>query len=241
MQRNLSVLLICAATSTALASDLAAVEEKLVAAHDKLKSFSARFESSHQVTQGMTFDAKGTFDWARRDGRLLFRQEIRRVTTHTMEGESFKTEEHRTTLSDGRYHYQINNETKNVLKQDFDPESSETLAPAPFLQQVRNRYDDVKVLADEKQAGLDCYVVEARESAFDDGEDDPEDPMITVVREKHWFAKKLGVPVRSEGYDRQGKVVRSRVYSSFKIDAGIDAARFAFKLDGANVQDHSGG
>ena len=239
MRALVPMIVVLAAGGSCLGADVGEVTEKLVAAHGKLKSFSAKLEGESRMSTNMESKTKGTFEWMRSGDEVRYRQEVKRVSKHTFDGESFESDEHRILLVDGKFHYQVNADTKNVLKQDFDPGTSESLAPGPFLQQLGYRYDHLKVRAEEKVGKHDCYVIEATGSMFDDDEQDPEDTTINVIRERHWFAKKLGVPIRSEGYDRKGNVVRKRLYTPNKVNEKLDPKRFVLNIEGANVQDHS--
>jgi outer membrane lipoprotein-sorting protein len=173
----------------------------------------------------------------RTDETVKFRRDTRSKSTQDLEGEKMVVDENRTIMSDGKFHYQINNELKNVLKQKFDPRTSDTLDVRALLRSMENEYNEMKVLDDEKVGGYDCYVVEASGTYM---EDDPEDPFIVTHKEVIWFAKDTGFPVKMEAYDKDGKVVRKSEFGEIKKDDKIDAKRFEFKAEGMVVSDRSG-
>lgn len=239
MLRAMAVVIGCGmGVAGAAATDVSEAVGKLAEAQGKVRSFSGRFESTAQVSKTMKYEAKGTYEWLRTDDKIRFRLDLQRTATHDLDGEKMEVKEDRTTLADGEFHYQINNETKNVLKQKFDPESPDTEDVRAVVGALAVRYDDLKVLPDEKVAGHDCVVIEASGNSM--GGDDADDAMIAVVREVLWIPKDLGIAIRSEGYDRAGKVVRSRTFTEFKKDEKLDPARFVFKApEGAQIMDRT--
>lgn len=221
----------------ASAEDLDQAIEKLAEAQARLKTWSAKFTATSQVSRTMKYEMKGTYEWMRSGDKVHFRQDVKRKATHDLDGEQMVVDEDRTTLADGAYHYQINNETKNVLKQDFDPESSEALDVRALVSQLQVHYDELKLLPGEKVGEHGCVVFEGSGTWM---EDDPDDPMINVHREVIWFDQDSGMPVKFAGYDKSGQVVREKVFSEIRKDAKLDPERFRFKLEGANVADHTG-
>lgn len=221
----------------AQAADVEEVAQKLGEAQAKVKTYSAKFKDARQVSTKMKSEGQGTFEWARAGETVKFRMDVRRKSTHDLGGEKMVVDENRTTLADGKFDYQINNETKTVLKQKFDPKSVETFDVWALLTQMENEYNEMKVLKDEKVGGHDCYVIEASGTYM---EDDPEDPFIVVHKEVVWLAKDTGFPVKMEAYDKDGKVVRKTEFGEIKKDGKIDDKRFEFKAEGMVVDDRSG-
>ena len=83
-------------------------------------------------------------------------------------------------------------------------------------------------------------MIEFKDNAISGGEEDEDDLMISVTREVHWFAKDLGMAIKIEGYDKNGKVVRSHVCSDIQKNPKIKADRFYFKApEGATVLDRT--
>ncbi|MCP4247087.1 MAG: outer membrane lipoprotein carrier protein LolA [bacterium] len=234
-----AVIALVALVVPASAADLDEVHDKLVEAQSKLKSYSTKFKQVNHISKSMKFEGEGTYEWMRADGVIKYRKELRSKMTHDMGGEKMVNDENRTSLADGKYLYSINNDNKTIMKQNFDPEKFEAQDVASVLGHLRMQSSEVNVLPDEKVAGYDCYVIECKEDAMDDDEDDP-DPMISVTRELHWFAKDLGMAIKIEGYDKKGKVVRSHVCSDIQKNPKIKADRFYFKApEGANVSDRT--
>lgn len=231
------ILAMGALAATSLAADIEEVAEALGKAQAALKTYSAKFKDSSQLSTEMKSESQGTFEWMRTDETVKFRRDTRSKSTQDLEGEKMVVDENRTIMSDGKFHYQINNELKNVLKQKFDPRTSDTLDVRALLRSMENEYNEMKVLDDEKVGGYDCYVVEASGTYM---EDDPEDPFIVTHKEVIWFAKDTGFPVKMEAYDKDGKVVRKSEFGEIKKDDKIDAKRFEFKAEGMVVSDRSG-
>jgi outer membrane lipoprotein-sorting protein len=239
MLRHCRIALIAALLAAAgHASDLGEVAEKLTKAQSELKSYTAKFKLSSQIARTSKTEAEGTFEWLRAPDGVRFRQDIRRKTTHDLEGEKMVLDESETTMSDGKYHYQIRHETKNVLKQKFDPESPEVLGAEALLSRLNMDYTEIKIMPEEKVAGHDCIVVSGSREAE---ESSPDDPIISVAKETIWFAKDTGFPVKMLAYDKGGQVVHSKEFSDIQKDPKIDPDRFVFKAaEGINLMDRSG-
>lgn len=240
--RRMSVVAIVLGTwvAGAGAADLAEVQEKLVESQSKLKAYATKFKQTHHVSKTMKYEGEGTYEWMRDDGTIRYRREMRRKGTHDLEGEKMEVDENRTSLSDGKYSYSINNDTKTVLKQNFDPESFEAQDVYAVLEQLSIRYGEVNVLPDEKVGDYNCYVIECKDDAISGDEEDDDSGMINVTREVWWFAKDFGMPLKIEGYDKNGKVARSYTCSDIKVNPELKADRFEFKApEGANIMDHT--
>lgn len=239
--RSLSVALIAFGTLAAAASsaDLAEVQEKLVEAQGKLKTYSTKFKHVHQISKVMKYEGEGVYDWMRDDGGIKYRREIKRKGVRDFDGEKMEVDENRTSLSDGKFLYSINNDTKLVMKQNFNPESFEAQDVYTVLGQLTIQFNEVTVLPEEKVGDYNCYVLECKNDAMGE-EEEMDDPMIEVTREVWWFAKDFGMPVKIEGYDKSGKVVRSQVCSDIKVNPEFKADHFEFKApEGGNVVDRT--
>lgn len=229
---NVAIFSVFVFSGAAFAVEYEEVAERLIEAQSKLKTYSAKIKSSHQISKVMKYESEGTYEWKRDGDKILYHSDLRRVGTRDFDGEKMVVKEHRSTLCDGKNIYRINHENGNVYKEKYDDESWEAQNVAAMLDSMYARHSSIKVLADEKVGGHDCYVLEGIDDWAD--EDSEDDPMITVVKHVYWFAKDTGMPVKLAGYDGKGNTVVIGEYFDIKRNSDISGERFTYKAP-ANV------
>lgn len=230
---GVAVFSVLAFSGVSLAVELDEAAEKLIEAQSKLKTYSANIKSTHNVSKTMKYESEGHYDWMRSGDKILYNQEVHRTGTHDFDGEKMIVKEHRSVLCDGKNIYMINHENGNVIKQNFDPESFESMDTGFILDQLTARHSELTVVKEEKVEGHDCYVLEGVDSWKDD-EENEDDPMITVTKWRYWFAKDIGMLIKEVGYDKKGTEAQVREYTNIKVNPDIKADRFAYKAP-ANV------
>jgi outer membrane lipoprotein-sorting protein len=89
---------------------------------------------------------------------------------------------------------------------------------------------NLKVLPDAAVDGKDAWVIEATPKDSKNAE------MMTKM--VTYYDKKTGLPIKSVGYGKDGKVVNTMTISDIKTNADIPADRFVFKAPpGVEVMD----
>lgn len=236
---GVAIFSVLAFSGVSLAVEVEEAAEKLVEAQGKLKSFSAALKSKHMVSKSMNYVSEGHLDWKRDGDKILFNQEVHRTGTHDFEGEKMIVKEHRSTVCDGKNVYMINHENGNVIRQNYNPESFETLDVGVILDSLWARHSELKVLDDEKVGGRDCFKLEGTDD-WNDDEGSEDDPMINITRHVYWFDKETGMLIKMAGYDKKGTEAQVREYSNVKINPDIKEDRFAYKAPAnVNLVDHT--
>jgi outer membrane lipoprotein-sorting protein len=91
--------------------------------------------------------------------------------------------------------------------------------------------NDVKLVADDKVDGAECFVVEITPKARP-ADADP------IHKTLAWFRKDIGLSVKVASYNKNQKEIYSHTLLGMKVDVPIDAGRFVLKApDGVEVTD----
>lgn len=221
-------------STTAFAESIEEAEKKLVDAHSKLRSYTARLKDVEDfpLTAGdyMKSDTDGTVEWMRKDDKILYRMEIKGTSAQKFGATESKAEQTSTFVSDGEMFYTLGEQLgqKRFIKQNRD--SSINGDFRTMLEMVR-KGNDVKLIADDKVDGAECFVVEITPKARP-ADDDP------IHKTLAWFRKDIGLCVKVASYNKDGKEVFSHILLGMKVDVPIDAGRFVLKApDGVEVTD----
>ncbi|MCP4245730.1 MAG: outer membrane lipoprotein carrier protein LolA [bacterium] len=214
---------------------IADIEKELTAANRKLNSVSAKMKTVQKLDLGggnsMNADLIGTFEWLRQADTVMHRIEMSGTTVQKIGGQETKTETPTLMMSDGKFSHSLTEYTgqKIATKTKAGPAESGNIK---YIFEVMRSESTLKVLPDEKAAGYDCYVIESAAKG-------PE--AATIVRQVHYFAKDLGLDIKTVGYDPAGKAIFTTEMFDIKKNAKIDPDRFVFKAPpGVQVIDRSG-
>ena len=122
-------------------------------------------------------------------------------------------------MSDGKFSYSLVEHAgqKVATKSKAGPTERGEIK---YIFEAMRSGSTLKVLPDEKSAGYDCYVIECTAKG-------PE--AAAMVRQVHYFAKDLGLDIKTIGYDPAGKVIFTTETFDIKKNAKIDPDRFVFK------------
>jgi len=236
---SVAVFSVLIGSGVSLGVELEEAAEKLIEAQSKLKSYTANLKSKHQISKTMNYDSEGHYEWMRSGDKILYNQEVHRTGTHDLEGEKMVVKEHRSYLCDGKNVYMINHENGNVVKQNYNPDSFESMDTGVIIDQLFMRHSTLTVVKEEKFEGHECFVLEGVDDWHDE-EESEDNPMITVTKERYWFAKDIGTLIRMAGFDSKGNEVRVREYTNIKVNPEIKADRFAYKAPAnVNLVDHT--
>jgi outer membrane lipoprotein-sorting protein len=236
--RSLSVCLIVAVfAGTALADDLADIEKQLIEAQKKLKSFSAKLKTSHDMDLGegntLKADSKGTLEWMQKGDTVMYRMETAGERIQNIGGREDKAAMASTNVCDGKYLYVLSDVYGNVSAAKYmaDQKPRREVSVEETLKSLRKSYD-LKRLPDEELQGCDCFVLQATPKNAD---------RSPTVKDLHYFCKDLGMVIKSAGYDKGGKAIFTWELTDIRKDTGINPDRFRFEApEGVEVQDMTG-
>ena len=198
------------------------VEKKLMEAHARLQSYTARLKHVENVpltgTDFMASDVDGTIEWKRKGETILYRLEIRGTSTQKFGANEQKSEQTSTLVSDGKFFYTFAEQMgqKRFIKQKAD---------TSIIGDIRSVLDTVradnhfKLAADDKVDGADCYVIEVT-SNIPPSDDNP------IHKTLIYFRKDIGLNVRVLSRNKDGKDVYDNTLLQLKKDVSIDASRF---------------
>jgi outer membrane lipoprotein-sorting protein len=227
-----AVLLGFAASATADEKADGAIK-KLDQQFAKVKSYTAKTESKTDIEFGPGHTQKtemgGALEWMREGEKVLMRSDMKANTATTEGGTTTKTASTTTTVSDGEFLWVLNVEGdhKTVFK-NRAPTVRDSRPSAIFAQ--LGSYYDITLLPDAKVDGADCYVFEMKMK--------PMEGVPPSGRQLVYYQMDIGLSVKSEGFDANGKLTTSWVTSEIKLNADLSADRFKFEVpEGAQVSD----
>lgn len=218
--------------STAVAADsLEDVEKKLADAYGKVKSFAADTLTKQDLEMSgvkVKSEVKGRVEGLRKGDNLLFRGEMKGNMVQTMGETENKQEVDTLIVGDGEFMYSQSSFAgqKMVAKQKFDPTAA---GDTQKMFEALKKDHDLKVLADDKVDGEDCFVLEATPKTAGDN---------PLARQTFYFRKDCGLNVRVVGKDKSDKDIIVTQMSNVKLGADVKPDRFEYKIpDGVQVMD----
>lgn len=214
-----------------MAETLDEVEAKLKKAYDGMKSYSGNFNMVMDMSMAgntMHNEMKGPTEWARRDGKIYMRLEMKgKMSVGTAESKT-DTESSMLMVCDGEFMWQMTEQMgmKNAMKMKPDPKMIGDIS-GMFTELKKDA--DVKVGEATKIEGAECFVIEAKPKTPSPGA--PETQIF-------YFRKDNGVMVKMVGKDASGKETMTVTLSDFKANPDISADRFKFTPpEGVQVMD----
>lgn len=223
--------------AAAQASDpkLDEVEKKLEESYRKVKAYTGKIKSATEISYGegmtMKMDMEGTIEALRKDGKVLTRSEMRSKTVQNMAGQEMKTDQNMLSIMDGEYTYNLVDNTDGPMKgqkQAMKFKITETVDPMP-LKDLKNDYN-LKLLAEEKMDGSDCFVVEATPKS-------PSTAPGAPTKMISHFRKDSGLVAKMVSFVSD-KPMMTMTMTDVKLDATLPPDRFVFKApEGVTVQE----
>lgn len=223
-------------SATASAADtLEDVEKKILAQAEKNRTLSARTATSSDIEapgMRMKSQAEGTYEYARRGDKTLFRMESKSAgTTKFGDQPETKSEDKTLAIADGEFYYTLTETAgqKMAMKMKLDPSKINVTGKEGF-EQLHKDYN-LKLLPDEKVDGHEAYVIEATPKKPKPG---------TTELTRFYYSKENGVLVKSamESKAEQSKSKVTFSLSDVKPNADIKPERFVFKApEGVVVMD----
>ncbi len=210
------------ASSTARGDSIEEVEARLLEAYSKLQAYTARFKDVEDIplTAGdyMKSDTDGSVEWMRKEGKILYRMELKGTKSQKFGTNESRVEQTTTLVCDGDLFHTVGEQLgyKRYVKQKRD---SSINGDFRTMREMVRQDNTVRLVSDDKIEGADCYVAEItpKTKPADD------DPMHKTLA---WFRKDIGLNVRAASYNKDGKEVQSHTLLDLKINVPIDAAHF---------------
>lgn len=228
-------LIVALGAAPAAADKIADVEKALTAANQKLQSVSAKMKGVQDLDLGggnsMKAEHHGTFEWLRQADTVMYRIDLFSTTVQNIGGQETTTEAPTVMMSDGKFSYSLVEHAGQQAAYKFEAGPTER-GEIKYIFEAMRSESTLKVLPDEKSAGYDCYVIEATAQG-------PE--AASTVRQVHYFAKDLGLDIKTVGYDPAGKVIFTTETFDINKNVKIDPDRFVFRAPpGVQVIDRTG-
>jgi len=193
----------------------------------------------HSVSEAQAMVGKSTMDGQfqamRKGDKTLSRMETKSRSSMKMGDQPEQTQEYTSTMiNDGEFMYTITDAggRKMAMKMKPDPKmaGADPLNSESAFKAMGKDFN-LKVLPDAAVDGKDAWVVEATPK-------DNKNPGMVLAKMVSYYDKKTGLPVKSIGYDKDGKVINTMIISDIKTNADIPADRFVFKAPpGVEVMD----
>lgn len=217
--------LLCGVAS---AQTLEEVEDKLIAASEKLKSFTADMRMEMDMTTaGMTMKTTttGTTEFMRDGDKVYSRSEMVSSMTMVMSGQETKTDSKILSIMDGEFSYVLTEQMgqQTAMKSKIDPKQTGFGYKGMFKDYGAS--GTVALAASESVDGQDCYVIEVT----------PAQAGPQSGPTKFYFSKDNAMMLKMVTMDAAGKPFSTMTMTNAKINPGLDVSRFKFTLP-AGVQ-----
>ncbi len=225
----LGALTLCGAT--ARADDLASVEKEVLKKWRKHRSVKAKVtqdEATEAQGNKASKHGEGTYEFVRKDGDVLFREEIKSSMDLDAGGQKITFKFATLIVCDGQDTYELSERVgmMTAVKHKPDPMSGADLSA--FFEALRAR-NNLKLLDEEVVDGQDAYAIEATPKSDRRGR-----PHKTIV---YYFSKEHGFLLKQEARDKDGKAQQTKSYTELEFDVKIDPKRFEFKApEGVTVR-----
>ncbi len=224
---------ILAAPAVSLADTIEDVEKKIVAAYEKLTSYTAKIQSSQHMDMGDGNFSKsefaGTTEWMRTGDKVLLRAEMKGVTESKFGDQQMKMTTTALSVCDGEYVYTLSETegNKNAMKMKYDPAMTGDI-PAMF--KTWRDSAELTLLPDEKVDGRDTYVIQSKAKSAGGPTD----------KSTFYMDKATGLMLKTVIFGADGKEIGSSRLTDLKIGADLKADRFKFEAPaGVEVMDMS--
>ncbi len=201
------------------------IQEKLLALHGKIKSFSGRIDSRFDSTlQGawVKSHTNGPVAYKFQGGKILYRMDLKIETLRESDAEKTTTREEQVLMSDGDYMYQSGVQDGEKIAYKADVDSLQTCVPTKHFFGWLKRDYDLTVLPDEKVDGMDCWVIRAAKKSEEE---------VLQLKTVTFFRKDVPIMVKTINYDRFDNVMQVTEIKDIQLDVELDPEKFVFKAD----------
>ena len=229
------------AAPVAVAETVESIEQKVLAAHEKVTSYTADFDmvsTMGQVPPAMKSTASGRMESLNKDGVLRFRAEMVNKVQAGPQPMEAKT----LSVFDGIYLY-TQTETMGqtvAMKMKLDDVQigqggMTPLGPKAMFEQLRKTFE-VAVAPEEQVNGRDAYVLEMTPKAVPG----QAAPPAGFGKMKLYLDKETGVTLKMVMSDQAGSPIMTQTYKNVKINPTVEPSRFVYTPPpGVTVMDMS--
>lgn len=218
--------------SVARAEDLDGVEKQIHEKLKALKSVSCSMKTNMVMEQpgfSMKNTSEGTYKMVIKDGKSMFRSDTKTSSEQAFGDQKNSTRSEELAISDGTDMYSVtkSDQGTQATHMRVDPKGAD-LKPFETLRETHT----LKLLADEKVDGMDCFVIEAV----------MKDPAAAAASGKSmtYYHKDTGFMLKMVSFTPDGKPMMTMEYTGCTFNGDIDAATFKWdpKLaNGAPIQE----
>lgn len=214
----------------AAADELQTVQKKIVDKWNDVKTLSAKVTQKNKLPNG-SVDGTGTYEYARHDGKLMYRLQLSTELVAKPDGKEMKFSEKKDILHDGEATYTVSEALgrTTALKDAATPDKPE-MGDRKAMFEKLNKDNTVKLLPEAKDGETECYVIEATPNA-------PRS-RAQVVKTVFYFAKDTGMLRQVIGKNSKDEAIETLAFSDVKVNEKIDPDRFKFKApEGVTVRE----
>ncbi len=229
----LTIASVLAMPTLSLAETVEDVEKKIIAAYEKLTSYTANLKSQQQFDMGDGNFSKTEFtgrtEWMRQGGKILMRAEMKGTTESKFGDQHMKMSTAAMTVGDGEYVYTVTDTdgNKHAMKMKYDPAMTGDIAA---LIKQWHEQADLSLLPEEKVEGRDAYAIQVK----------PKTAGGPTDKSVFYMDRETGLMLRSVMFAPDGKESGRVSLTDIKVGADIKAERFKFEAPaGVEVVDMS--
>ncbi|MCC6360915.1 MAG: outer membrane lipoprotein carrier protein LolA [Phycisphaerales bacterium] len=215
---------------SAAADELQAAQKKIVDKWNDVKTLTASVSQKNKLKNG-GLTGTGTYEYARHDGKFLYRLKLDKELVANPAGKEMKFAEKTETIHDGEATYTLSEAMgrKNATKEQAAPEKPEGGDRKTMFEKL-NKDNVVKLLPEAKVGETECYVMEATPNA-------PKS-RAQVIKTVFYFAKETGMIMQIVGKNSENEDAEVMTFSEIKVNEKIDPDRFKFKApEGVQVRE----
>lgn len=235
--------ILVSATFSAAAEDLASAQNKVIDAWAGTKSVSAKVTKKVDMVAGngnrIRSDGKGTYEMARDGNKVRFRLETESETAIRIKDseKDMKLPAKALIVDDGEWYYSLQSAMgrPNAFREKSEGARRDAAVnDRKALFDLLARDNEMTLGKDDKVAGTDCYVFDAKPKPGKSA-----GPHVKVL---YAFAKDSGMLVKIAKLNDKGEEIETEIYGDAKINEKIDPKRFVFEApEGVQVKDRSAG
>ncbi len=233
-------LVLAFAASLAAAESLESIEQKVLAASEKVTTTTADFDMDMTMGEGpraVNSKGSGKMEALNKDGAARFRMEM----TTTMQAGPQPMEQKILSVFDGDFLYTQTEMMGQTMAMKMKLDELQVnqggmtpLGPKAMFEQMRKTFD-ITVAPEEQVNGRDAYVLDMTPKA----DSDKASP-AGLGKMRVYLDKKTGMTLQTTMFDKAGKAVMTQTMKNIKINPAIEPSRFVYTPPaGVTVMDMS--
>ncbi len=225
------------AVTASAAETLESVQKKIADLTGKYKTLQYNVHMASEGMPGEGMPGKmvmdGQFQAMRKGDKTLSRMDAKTRMTTKMGGKDEAGDISSLTIVDGEFIYTVMDQggQKMATKSKVEAKAGSDPLDSKQAFEALDKDFNLKILPDQSVDGKEAWGIEATPK-------DTKNPNMPLVKMVTCYDKKTGLPLKSVGYDKEGKAVNTTLISDVKVNSPIPAERFVFKAPpGVEVMD----